>query len=75
MDGYELGEQLRRTVRGRALRLIAVTGCGRSDDRLHSKAVGFDAHLVKPIEIYDIQRLLEQFSDEADATRDRELPS
>ena len=34
-----------------------MTGYGRSDDRLHSKAVGFDAHLVKPIEIDDVQRL------------------
>ena len=75
MDGYELGGQLRRALHGRALHLIAVTGYGRSDDRLHSKAAGFDAHLVKPIEIENVQRLLEQFANGTPATRDRELPS
>jgi CheY-like chemotaxis protein len=49
MDGYELGERLRRDHHD--LRMIAVTGYGDRADRLRSERAGFDAHLVKPINL------------------------
>jgi CheY-like chemotaxis protein len=33
------------------MRLIAVTGFGQDNDRERSRAAGFDAHLVKPVEM------------------------
>jgi CheY-like chemotaxis protein len=49
MDGYELASRLRETHE--ALRLIALTGYGQEHDREKSRRAGFDAHLVKPVEL------------------------
>ena len=50
MDGHAVARAL-RARHGRALRVIALTGYGRPEDRERSGAAGFDAHLVKPIEL------------------------
>ena len=57
MDGYELARRLR--ARG-GIRLVAVTGYGQPSDHERSRAVGFDAHLVKPIELGELARLLDR---------------
>jgi len=51
MDGYQLAAEIRRRLAGRPMRLIAFTGYGSPDDIERSRAAGFDAHLVKPVEI------------------------
>jgi len=51
MDGYQLAAEIRRRLGGRPMRLIAFTGYGGADDIARAKAAGFDAHLVKPVEI------------------------
>jgi CheY-like chemotaxis protein len=38
--------------------LIALTGWGQEEDRLRSKAAGFDHHLVKPANADAVQALL-----------------
>jgi PAS domain S-box-containing protein len=48
-DGYEVGRQLREKL-GTGVRLIAVTGYGQPQDRARSSEVGFDLHLVKPVD-------------------------
>jgi signal transduction histidine kinase len=55
MDGYELGKRLHELPRGAECRLIALSGYGQDRDRARSRAAGFEAHLVKPV---DAQRLL-----------------
>jgi CheY-like chemotaxis protein len=40
------------------VRLIALTGCGQTEDRQHAHAAGFDDHLVKPVEPADIELAL-----------------
>jgi PAS domain S-box-containing protein len=57
MDGYELGRRLRQTY-GDALRLVALTGYGQASDRERSRAAGFAAHLVKPIGLDALERIL-----------------
>lgn len=57
MDGYELARRLRARD---GIRLIAVTGYGQPSDHERSRAVGFDAHLVKPIELGELARLLDR---------------
>jgi CheY-like chemotaxis protein len=52
MDGYELARRLRDSHELAAgARLIAVTGYGQDADRERSRRAGFDAHLVKPVDI------------------------
>jgi CheY-like chemotaxis protein len=54
MDGYTLARRLRELLPG--VRLVALTGYGREPDRARALEAGFDAHLVKPV---DIEVLLE----------------
>jgi signal transduction histidine kinase len=54
MDGYELGRRLRE-LGGKPPHLIAVTGYGHTSDRERSREAGFDMHLVKPIELAQVQ--------------------
>lgn len=49
MDGHQLGARLRELLG--EVRLIAGTGYGQEADRQRSRAAGFDAHLVKPIDL------------------------
>ena len=58
MDGYAIARAL-RAHHGDALRVIALTGYGRPEDRERTGAAGFDAHLVKPV---DVQMLLDQLA-------------
>ena len=51
MDGYQLAAEIRRRRAGAPLRLVAFTGYGGAEDIARATAAGFDAHLVKPVEI------------------------
>jgi signal transduction histidine kinase/ActR/RegA family two-component response regulator len=56
MDGNELARRLRKQPETAQSMLIAVTGYGQEQDRKNTQAVGFDYHLVKPV---DAQKLAE----------------
>jgi CheY-like chemotaxis protein len=56
IDGYEAARRIRAARP--AIRLIALTGYGRDDDRARSRTAGFDAHLVKPVDIARLHDLL-----------------
>ena len=60
MNGYEVAAELRRDPSTRSVRLIAVTGYGRDEDRRRSKEAGFDLHLTKPIDPIQLRALLEE---------------
>jgi len=60
MDGYEVARRLRDQAPAAAMTLIALTGYGQDEDRRRSRAAGFDHHLVKPVDLADLQRLLER---------------
>ncbi|HWO17590.1 MAG TPA: ATP-binding protein [Kofleriaceae bacterium] len=51
MDGYELAARIRETASGQRVWLIALSGYGSAADRARSQAVGFDLHLVKPVDV------------------------
>ena len=53
MDGYEVARRL-KTICPSA-HLVAVTGYGLAGDRQRSASSGFEAHLVKPVSLTDIQ--------------------
>jgi two-component system, sensor histidine kinase len=54
IDGCEVARRIRAIKSG--VRLIALTGYGREEDRKRSRQAGFDAHLLKPVVV---QTLLE----------------
>ena len=58
VDGYEVARRLRLDPQNEGLLLIAVTGYGNREDRERGKLSGFDYHLVKPIDLEQLQRLL-----------------
>ncbi|SOY66857.1 PAS domain-containing hybrid sensor histidine kinase/response regulator [Cupriavidus taiwanensis] len=51
MDGYEVVRAMRGVAGTEATRFVALTGFGQPADRQHTEAAGFDAHLVKPVEL------------------------
>jgi signal transduction histidine kinase/DNA-binding response OmpR family regulator len=60
LDGYAVASRVREAARN--TRLVAVTGYGRADDRQRALDAGFDAHLVKPVELAELTRTLERLS-------------
>jgi CheY-like chemotaxis protein len=58
LNGYDTARRLRQESWGRELLLVALTGWGQEGDRLKSSSAGFDLHLVKPVNVAEIQRLL-----------------
>jgi PAS domain S-box-containing protein len=58
LNGYEAARRMRETKWGRDMLLVALTGWGQESDRLRSSNAGFDAHLIKPVDVAEIQRLL-----------------
>jgi len=58
MDGYEVARRLRHSILRKGATLIALTGYGQAEDRERAKAAGFDAHLVKPVDLAALTRLL-----------------
>jgi two-component system CheB/CheR fusion protein len=58
MLGHELAGRLRAQPRYRDLLLAAVTGYGRAQDREAALRAGFDAYLVKPVDLGELEKLL-----------------
>jgi signal transduction histidine kinase len=50
MDGYAVARAVRSDPKFASTRLIALSGYGQPDDRRRTADVGFDEHLVKPVE-------------------------
>jgi CheY-like chemotaxis protein len=57
LDGYQVARAL-RAAEGRRIRLIALTGYGQPEDRQRALDAGFDAHLVKPVDVDELARVL-----------------
>ncbi|HEV2612623.1 MAG TPA: ATP-binding protein [Noviherbaspirillum sp.] len=58
MDGYALAGELRKRAETRGMRLIALTGYGQAKDAEKSLAEGFDVHLVKPVQLVELDRAI-----------------
>jgi PAS domain S-box-containing protein len=59
VSGYDVARAIRREAWGRSMRLIALTGWGQAEHRRRSLEVGFDDHLVKPVELDVLENLLQ----------------
>ncbi len=58
MDGYEIARQLRSNPTMSSAYLIALTGYGQAEDKRRAREAGFDAHLTKPADPQQLQRLI-----------------
>lgn len=59
VSGYDVARAIRREAWGRSMRLIALTGWGQAEHRRRSIEVGFDDHLVKPVELDVLENVLQ----------------
>ena len=59
MNGYELALEIRKRPGFEQLRLVALTGYGHEIGKSLAKRAGFSAHLVKPVEIEELEAVLE----------------
>ena len=66
VDGYDLAVQLRARVQNPRLKLIAMTGYGRPENRERSRQAGFDMHLVKPVDAAALLHAMNAVSAPAD---------
>jgi CheY-like chemotaxis protein len=60
IDGYQLARLLRADPRAARMKLVALTGYSRDDDRAQALAADFDEHLVKPVSIERLLEVLQQ---------------
>jgi CheY-like chemotaxis protein len=58
LNGYEAARRIRDEQPDSGVMLVALTGWGQDDDRRKSEEAGFNAHLVKPVNVQALVRLL-----------------
>ena len=58
LNGYEACRRIRAQSWGSSTMLIAVTGWGQDEDRRRSRDAGFDHHLVKPVDVQSLLKVL-----------------
>jgi DNA-binding response OmpR family regulator len=62
MDGNQLARKLRHLASNRKLHLIAISGYTDDAHRLVSAMAGFDHYLIKPVELLNLEKLLNGFA-------------
>ncbi|PCC71998.1 PAS domain S-box-containing protein [Nannocystis exedens] len=58
LNGYDATRQIRQQPWGAAMRIVALTGWGQESDRARSKEAGCDQHLVKPVPLAELKKLM-----------------
>lgn len=59
LDGFQVCKAMRDGGLGDAL-IVAMSGYGRQEDRRRAHTVGFDAYQVKPVDLGELQLLIEK---------------
>ena len=72
LNGYDATQRIREQPWGRSMIIIALTGWGQDADRVQSKDAGCDGHLVKPVNVTDLENLLREFEDDAPFAKSNE---
>jgi signal transduction histidine kinase/DNA-binding response OmpR family regulator len=58
LNGYEATRRIREQSWGRSVLILALTGWGQEGDKLQSREAGCNGHLVKPVRLPDLEKLL-----------------
>ncbi|WP_020476571.1 hybrid sensor histidine kinase/response regulator [Zavarzinella formosa] len=64
LNGLEATKRIRGQPWGKGMTIIALTGWGQEADRARSREAGCDGHLVKPVDLPDLEKLLRKLSEE-----------
>ncbi len=62
LNGYEACRRIREQPWGQEMFLIALTGWGQEEDHRRSDKSGFNYHIVKPVELTELMKLLASVS-------------
>jgi CheY-like chemotaxis protein len=57
LNGYETCRRIRQEEWSARTVMIALTGWGQEDDRRKTGEAGFDAHIVKPVNLPVLEKL------------------
>ena len=58
LNGLDATRRIREQPWGTGMTIIALTGWGQDGDRDRSREAGCDGHLVKPVSLPDLEKLL-----------------
>ncbi|WP_454726315.1 MULTISPECIES: hybrid sensor histidine kinase/response regulator [Cupriavidus] len=65
MNGFEIARRLRAMPELQHARLVALTGYSQPSDRQRTSEAGFDRHLVKPVDLEALARILDELGEAA----------
>ena len=69
LNGYDVARRIRQQSWGRDVTLVALTGWGQEEDRRRSQEAGFNLHVVKPVDLDGLEKLLAGLRVMADGLR------
>ena len=58
MEGYAVARALRARPGGKDLVIVPLSSYGQEEDRRRSREPGCDAHLVKPMNVVELEKVL-----------------
>jgi len=58
LNGLDATKRIRQTTWGKNMTIIALTGWGQENDRQRSREAGCDGHLVKPLQLAELEKML-----------------
>lgn len=64
LDGYEVARRLRKDKVTKSARVIALSGYGRDSDIAQAHEAGFDAHMVKPCDFDELEKVMTKVPEE-----------
>ena len=64
LNGLDATRRIRAEEWGRNMTIIALTGWGQESDKERSREAGCDGHLVKPVSLPDLEKLLKELAGE-----------
>jgi CheY-like chemotaxis protein len=60
MDGLEAARRIRALPHGQFTSILALTGWAQESDRQRTRGAGMDYHLVKPVSVEALQKVLDR---------------
>jgi PAS domain S-box-containing protein len=70
LNGYEACRKIREQSWGKDMFVIAVTGWGQDEDRRRSRDAGFNHHMVKPVDVAALEKVLAEAKTRSSPNRD-----